>query len=100
MNKQALILFTFLSVIPLAAPAQFSAGIKGGVELSTLIRDSNLNVNGGRVGYVAGIYAKKNMGELGWFFQPELLFVSEGDNAQKLNYLVIQIGAQSETRII
>jgi hypothetical protein len=83
--------FISLSLLPSLSIAQFAAGIKGGIELSTLRRDDNLNLNGGRVGFAAGVFAKKNMGELGWFIQPEILYVSEGDNTQKLDYLKIPI---------
>jgi hypothetical protein len=71
--------------------AQTSFGIKGGAVLSTLRRDANLNVNGGRVGYLLGIFVKKNMGDLGWFFQPEVQYATEGDNGQKLAYLRVPL---------
>lgn len=84
-----IILLSILSFGPLLA--QLKVGLKGGAVLSTLRRDASLNLNGGTLGYLAGIMVKKNMGELGWFFQPEFQYVYLGDGDQKLSFVKIPL---------
>ena len=78
-------------VTSLFARAQVQVGVKGGVVLSTLIRDSNIALNDGAVGYLIGASAKYNLGELGWYIESGVDFTSEGDHIQKLNFLKVPI---------
>lgn len=71
--------------------AQVKIGLKGGVVLSTLIRDSNIAVNDGAVGYLFGASAKYNLGELGWFIQSGVDFTSEGDHIQNLKFVKVPL---------
>lgn len=71
--------------------AQLKIGFTGGAVLSTMIRDSNLNVEGGKFGYLVGATAKYNIGELGWFVQSGVTYTLEGDNKQNLNFLKIPL---------
>lgn len=71
--------------------AQWKIAPKAGVVLSTLRRDASLNMNGGMVGYMGGFMFKRNMGELGWFVQPELQYVYFGDRDQKFSFVKIPL---------
>ena len=71
--------------------AQWIVAPKAGVVLSSLKRDGNLNLNGGAVGFMGGFMFKKNMGELGWFVQPELQYSYFGDGEQKFSFIKIPL---------
>lgn len=71
--------------------AQLRVGATGGVVISSLIRDSNLNSRAGLVGYLVGATAKYNVGELGWFFQSGVNYTLEGDSDQNLNFVKIPL---------
>jgi hypothetical protein len=79
------------SALSQAVHAQVKIGVKGGVVLSTLIRDSNIAVNDGAVGYLIGASAKYNLGELGWFIQSGVDFTSEGDHIQNLKFIKVPL---------
>ncbi len=90
--RKRLIVFVLISFMTIGTSiAQMKIGLKGGAVLSTLRRDASLNLNGGAIGYLGGIMLKKNMGELGWFIQPELQYVYLGDGNQKLSFVKIPI---------
>lgn len=71
--------------------AQLRVGATGGVALSSLVRDSNLNSRAGTVGYLLGATAKYNVGELGWFFQSGVNYTLEGDADQNLNFVKLPL---------
>lgn len=90
--QKALVLFLLL-LISTTDPsfAQIKIGLKGGAVLSSLRRDASLNMNGGSIGYLGGIMVKKNIGELGWFIQPELQYAFIGDRDQKFSFIKIPV---------
>ena len=71
--------------------AQLRFGVNGGIVLSSLIRDSQLNSREGMIGYTVGAAAKLNVGELGWFFQSGVNYTLEGDNDQNLNFVKVPL---------
>lgn len=83
-----IVLFTGLF---LESSAQIRFGVNGGVVLSSLIRDNNLAVNDGQIGYLIGANVKYNMGELGWYVQSGVDYTLEGDNIQNLNFVKIPL---------
>lgn len=83
-----LVVLTFFTNV---SYAQLRVGATGGVVLSSLIRDSNLNSRAGTVGYLVGATAKYNVGDLGWFFQSGVNYTLEGDNDQSLNFVKIPL---------
>jgi len=90
--QKVLVLLVLLSIVTIdASVAQVKIGLKGGAVLSSLRRDASLNMNGGSIGYLGGIMVKKNMGELGWFIQPELQYAYIGDRDQKFSFIKIPV---------
>ncbi len=81
-----------LFILPLLANAQFRAGLTGGAVLSSLVRDNQINSSAGKVGYLLGLSAKLNLGELGWFLQSGAHYTLEGDTKQPLNFIKIPLG--------
>ena len=75
----------------LESSAQIRFGVNGGVVLASLIRDNNLAVNDGQIGYLIGANVKYNMGELGWYVQSGIDYTLEGDNVQNLNFVKIPL---------
>ena len=71
--------------------AQFRAGVTGGVVLSSLIRDGQINAKAGRAGYLVGVNAKYNLGELGWFIGSGVNYSLEGDSDQSLNWIKVPL---------
>ena len=88
--KYVLIVIAFACIIN-TGHAQLRVGATGGVVLSSLIRDNNINARAGTVGYLLGATAKYNVGELGWFFQSGVNYTLEGDNDQNLNFVKIPL---------
>jgi hypothetical protein len=84
--KVFLLLFFFL---PTYAYSQLKIGVTGGVVLSSLVRDNQLNARAGTLGYLFGANARINLGELGWFVQSGISYSLEGDNDQNLNFIKI-----------
>ena len=91
MKKSTPLLALVLPVFCLTASAQVNVGINGGAVLSSLVRDNNIAVQDGLAGYLVGINAKYNMGELGWFAQSGVDYTLEGDSGQKLNFVKVPL---------
>lgn len=88
MKKFTLILgLSLLCTMAVLAQTQLKIGLTAGGVFSTLIRDSNLNAQGGYLGYTVGTTAKLNMGDLGWFVQSGVHYSHEGDVGQKLDFV-------------
>ena len=84
--------FMLLSTITIfPAVAQLKVGITGGMVMSSLIRDSQLNAREGKIGYVVGANVKYNIGELGWFIQSGVSYTLEGDHDQPLNFVKLPV---------
>ena len=73
------------------AHAQLRVGLNGGVVLSSLVRDSNINLNAGSVGYMVGALVKYNVGDLGWFIQSGVNYSQEGDSELTLNFVKVPL---------
>jgi len=71
------------------AYSQLKVGLTGGMVLSSLVRDSQLDAKAGKVGYIVGANARIYLGELGWFVQSGISYSLEGDIDQKLNFVKI-----------
>lgn len=71
--------------------AQVRIGFSGGVVLSSLVRDSNLALHDGNLGFIIGANAKYNMGELGWYVQSGVDYTTEGDHDQHLSFVKVPI---------
>ena len=82
---------TGLLFLSLPSLAQVKIGINGGVVLSSLIRDESLSTQNGKVGYLFGINAKYNPGDLGWYVLSGVDYTLEGDSGQKLNFVKIPL---------
>jgi hypothetical protein len=89
--KKKIWIFLFAVFVSTPLLAQWKIAPKAGVVLSTLKRDGNININGGTVGFMGGLMFKRNMGELGWFVQPELQYAYFGDGEQKLSFFKIPL---------
>lgn len=87
-NKGVLVLLIFF---PFCANAQFRAGLTGGAVLSSLVRDSQINSSAGKIGYLIGLNAKYNFGDLGWFIQSGVHYTLEGDSRQPLNFVKVPL---------
>ena len=83
------ILIPLFFLIPTHVYSQLKVGLTGGVVLSSLVRDSQLNARAGKFGYLIGANARINLGELGWFVQSGISYTLEGDNDQNLNFVKI-----------
>jgi len=84
-------LVSICSLLSFSSFAQLRIGFTGGVVLSSLIRDSNLALHDGNVGYIFGANAKLNLGELGWYLQSGVDYTLEGDSEQPLNFVKIPL---------
>ena len=71
--------------------AQVKIGMNGGIVLSSLIRDESLSAQKGRVGYLIGINAKYNLGDLGWYVLSGVDYTLEGDSDQKLKFVKVPL---------
>ncbi len=71
--------------------AQMRVGITAGTRLSTLIRDSQINKFGGRVGYLAAASMRLSLGDLGWFVKSGVTYTLEGDSQQPLNFISVPL---------
>jgi hypothetical protein len=83
MKKQVLLLL--ILIFPLFTAARpFQVGIKGGLNFSTLPSDILATANGERLTILSDTYSGYHLGvaasltAMGFFFQPELLYVSTG----------------------
>jgi hypothetical protein len=89
MNKKLLILLFFLTIVKgNTSLAQFSLGIRGGVNFSQLKTDNTQSVGANlqqsldtKTGYVGGVYAR--IGSK-LFLQPELIFSAKGGSVNIL----------------
>ena len=92
MKKSILIIgLNFILAVPIYAQTNLKIGLNAGGVLSTLVRDNNLNAKGGFVGYMAGVTARLNIGELGWFVQSGIDYSHEGDAGQKLDFIKLPV---------
>ena len=73
------------------ASAQLRRGITAGTRLSSLIRDSQINANAGKIGYLLGVNARLSLGDLGWFVKSGLTYTLEGDSEQPLNFVSVPL---------
>jgi hypothetical protein len=90
---KSIIVCVFFGLLPLPVLSQLMVGVKAGTVLSTTNKDGHLNLKGGRVGYVAGMQARKYVGELGWWLQAEAVYAAEGDNEEVLRFAKIPLVA-------
>lgn len=87
----AIFIFSGVLFFTSSSFAQVKVGVNGGVVLSSLVRDSNLSAQKGRVGYLVGINAKYNLGDLGWYVLSGVDYTLEGDSGQKLNFIKLPL---------
>lgn len=73
--KKLLLSIAFLVAVTISAKAQFSLGIKGGVNFSKI--DANDFSHSTKAGYEAGLFARIGGGV---YLQPELYLASKGGN--------------------
>jgi len=90
-NLTLIIGLSILSAITASAQTKLKLGLTGGGVLSTLVRDSNLNAQGGYLGYTVGATGKLNLGDLGWFVQSGVNYSHEGDVGQKLDFVKLPL---------
>ncbi len=88
MKKSKVFIFIFL-LLSTNVYSQLKVGLTGGMVLSSLVRDSQLDAKAGKVGYIVGANARIYLGELGWFVQSGISYSLEGDVDQKLNFVKI-----------
>lgn len=70
---------------------QIQIRAKGGLVLSSLVRDSNMNLYDGRIGYLLGVNAKIDISDLGWYLQSGIDYANEGDSELTLNFLKVPL---------
>lgn len=86
-------LFILFAMFLLGNPimAQLKIGLTGGVVLSSLVRDSNIALNDGTVGFLIGGNAKLTLGDLGWYVQSGVNYTNEGDSQQPLSFVKVPL---------
>ena len=86
-----LLLILLLASFSQNVNAQLKIGVRGGVVLSSLVRDSNIAANDGTVGFLIGANAKYNLGDLGWYIESGVDFTQEGDHIQNLTFVKVPL---------
>lgn len=91
--KKSFTLLCFILFFTYMLPCygQLKVGLKGGMVLSSLVRDSHLNARDGTLGYLVGLTGKYNLGELGWYVQSGVQFSHEGDHGQPLDFVKVPL---------
>lgn len=93
MNKSRYFFRTGISIITFillmsnsSANGQYKFGIKTAFNYSSFRGNANL-----KAGYQFGIAGKKYIGDLGWFFQPEVNYSLEGAENQRVEFINVPL---------
>ena len=94
MNKSQYFIRTGVSIIVTiillvtisTANAQYKVGFKAAFNYSSFRGNPNI-----KAGYQLGIAGKKYIGDLGWFFQPEVNYSLEGPENQRVEFINVPL---------
>ena len=81
-----LMISALLLILPVSANAQNKYGLKGAFNYSSFRKNFNL-----KAGYQIGVVGKKYLGDLGWFFQPEINYSLEGAENKRLEFINVPL---------
>ena len=78
------IMISLISISP--AVGQYKVGVKAAFNYASFRGNPNL-----KAGYQFGVAGKKYLGDLGWFFQPEINYSLEGAENQRLEFINVPL---------